>query len=57
VRWAQSISNMVGDGAETFYEVGPGRILAGLMKRDYRGVPVIPIGTLEDFNAINSLFS
>lgn len=52
VRWAQSIANMVGDGAETFYEVGPGRVLSGMMKREYRSVTVIPVGKLEDLNAI-----
>lgn len=33
VRWEQSIRNMVRDGAESFYEIGPGKVLQGLIKR------------------------
>ncbi len=53
VRWAQSIRNMVGDGADSFYEVGPGRVLSGLLRRNHRGVTVVPVGKVVDLNAIN----
>ena len=33
VRWEQSVRNMVRDGAGTFYEVGPGKVLQGLIRR------------------------
>jgi [acyl-carrier-protein] S-malonyltransferase len=33
VLWEQSVKNMMRDGAETFYEVGPGKVLQGLVKR------------------------
>ena len=33
VRWEQSVRNMVRDGARAFYEVGPGKVLQGLIKR------------------------
>jgi [acyl-carrier-protein] S-malonyltransferase len=33
VRWEESIRRMLADGFDTFYEIGPGRVLAGLMKR------------------------
>jgi [acyl-carrier-protein] S-malonyltransferase len=33
VKWTQSVKNMVDDGANHFYEVGPGKVLQGLVKK------------------------
>jgi [acyl-carrier-protein] S-malonyltransferase len=33
VQWEQTVKNMERDGATSFYEVGPGRVLQGLVKR------------------------
>jgi len=33
VRWTQSVERMVADGATTFYECGPGKVLQGLIKK------------------------
>ena len=33
VRWTQSVEAMMADGAEAFVELGPGRVLQGLIKR------------------------
>jgi len=33
VRWEETIINMVNDGIEEFYEIGPGKVLQGLVKR------------------------
>lgn len=33
VRWTQSVQNMVADGATTFIECGPGKVLQGLVKK------------------------
>ncbi|HRX24423.1 MAG: ACP S-malonyltransferase [Chitinophagales bacterium] len=33
VRWTQSVQQMVADGATTFIEVGPGKVLQGLVKK------------------------
>ncbi len=33
VRWTQSVQNMIADGATLFVEVGPGKVLQGLVKK------------------------
>ena len=33
VRWEDSVRRLVADGCDSFYEVGPGRVLRGLMRR------------------------
>lgn len=40
VRWSQSVSNMLNDGATQFTECGPGRVLQGLVKKVDRNVKV-----------------
>lgn len=40
VRWTQSVEQMVKDGAATFVECGPGKVLQGLVKKIVREVEV-----------------
>jgi [acyl-carrier-protein] S-malonyltransferase len=39
VRWEDSMRMMLADGFTTFYEIGPGRVLTGLLKRIDRKTP------------------
>jgi [acyl-carrier-protein] S-malonyltransferase len=39
VRWEDSMRRMLADGFDNFYEIGPGRVLTGLLKRIERKVP------------------
>jgi [acyl-carrier-protein] S-malonyltransferase len=39
VRWTQTVKNMLADGATAFYEVGPGNVLQGLVKKVDRSIP------------------
>jgi [acyl-carrier-protein] S-malonyltransferase len=48
VRWTQSVQAMVADGANRFIEIGPGNVLAGLMKRIDRAAVAQSIGTVAD---------
>jgi [acyl-carrier-protein] S-malonyltransferase len=52
VRWVETIQNMIRDGVRKFYEVGPGKVLAGLVKRIDKNVVLIPCGTVEEISAI-----
>jgi len=38
VLWEQTLRNLLADGVDKFYEIGPGRVLAGLLKRVQRKV-------------------
>jgi [acyl-carrier-protein] S-malonyltransferase len=40
VRWTQTVQNMVSDGATNFTEIGPGKVLQGLVKKISAGVEV-----------------
>lgn len=43
VRWTQTIENMIKDGAVVFTEVGPGKVLQGLVKKINRQMEVVGI--------------
>jgi len=43
VRWQQSMEALLAGGATEFYEVGPGKVLAGLMRRIDRKTKVNPV--------------
>lgn len=48
VRWEQSVKALIDDGVEKYFEIGPGKVLAGLMRRIQRRA---------DFTSVNSLKS
>ena len=47
VRWQESMHKLIAEGVETFFEVGPGRVLTGLMKKINRKVPTVNVSTTE----------
>ena len=53
VRWEESIMNMIADGATEFIEIGPGKVLQGLIKRINKEVKVSGIEKLEDLDKFN----
>ena len=50
VRWRESIINMINNGVNNFIEIGPGKVLSGLIKRINREVKVQSINNEEDIN-------
>jgi len=48
VRWEQSVRNMIEQGVDTFVEIGPGKTLAGFMKKISKDVKMYNIETFED---------
>ena len=54
VRWQQSVENMIAQGVDTFVEIGPGKTLAGFMRKISRDVKVYNVGTWEDVDKVVS---
>ena len=52
VRFEQSIRNMLSAGVDTFYELGPGKTLAGFVKKIDRDATVVNIETMEDLSKL-----
>ncbi len=52
VRWRESQRTLEASGADTFVEVGPGRVLAGLAKRTVPGVAVHNVATPADLSTL-----
>ena len=48
VRWAQTLEQMHNDSVDTFIEIGPGKVLQGLVKRTLKGVTFTGIDTFTD---------
>lgn len=54
VRWEELIRNMIADGVTKFIEVGPGKVLQGLIKRISSGIEAGGIERLEDLALIEN---
>ena len=48
VRWRESVLNMINSNVDHFIEIGPGKVLSGLVKRINREVKINTINSLED---------
>lgn len=52
VRWQQSVEKMIAEGVDTFVEIGPGKTLAGFMRKINRDVKVYNIQRVEDMEKV-----
>ncbi len=52
VRWQQSVETMIAQGVDKFIEIGPGKTLAGFIKKINKTVKVLNIEKLEDVDKV-----
>ena len=55
VRWEQVVKRLIAEGATTFVELGPGSVLAGLIRKIDRGVQVMSVEDEEGLSAALAL--
>lgn len=51
VRWLSTIENMISDHAPSFWEIGPGNVLAGILKRINKSFSARTVGKVEEVQA------
>ena len=54
VRWRESILNMINKGVDQFIEIGPGKVLSGLVKRINKDVKISSINSQSDIESLNT---
>jgi [acyl-carrier-protein] S-malonyltransferase len=55
VRWEDVVRRLIADGARTFVELGPGTVLAGLIKKIDRSVSVVSIESPEGLDGLSAI--
>ena len=53
VRWRETVINMINSNIQKFIEIGPGKVLSGLVKRIDRNVKLIQVNDIEDLKNLN----
>ena len=53
VRWLESIEFMINEGTKNFIEIGPGKVLSGLIKRINKNANIKSINNEEDIKELN----
>jgi [acyl-carrier-protein] S-malonyltransferase len=52
ILWKKCMEKLLSDGVERFYEIGPGRVLTGLMRRINKKADVINLSTLDSLKGL-----
>jgi [acyl-carrier-protein] S-malonyltransferase len=51
VLWTRSIGRLIADGYDRFVEIGPGRVLTGLLRKINRQVEALNVSKVADIEA------
>ena len=54
VRWRECVARIAADGVTDIYEIGSGKVLAGLAKRIVPTLNAVSVGTPQDVEAVLS---
>lgn len=57
VKFMQSIEFMIENGVDTFIEIGPGKVLSGLVKQINSEVNIYPVESLESIGKVVELLN
>jgi [acyl-carrier-protein] S-malonyltransferase len=57
VRWEESVRRLASEGVTAYVEVGPGRVLSGLIRKVHREADVASVGAPEDISGARALLS
>lgn len=55
VKWEQSVRNMIADGVDLFVEIGPGKTIAGFLRKTDKTVKCINISKYEDLEKSDNI--
>lgn len=55
VLWTETVKHMLHGGAEIFVEVGPGRVLSGLLRKIDRQIKTMSVGTVEQLEKMSEV--
>jgi [acyl-carrier-protein] S-malonyltransferase len=56
VKWMQSVDLLIKQGVDTFVEVGPGKVLTGLIRKISRGVQLYNVESVEDYEQLRAKY-
>jgi len=54
IYWQKCMQKLIDESIENFYEIGPGRVLTGLMRRINRKTKVVNVSTLQAINQLTN---
>jgi [acyl-carrier-protein] S-malonyltransferase len=57
VRWEETVRAMADAGVTHILEIGPGKVLAGLVRRIAKAIEVVPVGTVDGIEAASKLLA